>query len=53
MVVSQKKEEENLKVLMDSLRGETQELQDEKEVHEKELIGLKKVVNETKSKVGF
>merc|ERR1711972_541521 len=38
MVVSQKKEEENLKVLMDSLLGETQELQDEKEVHEKELI---------------
>ncbi|NXC75052.1 SMC4 protein, partial [Anhinga anhinga] len=45
------KEEEKLKDVMDHLKEETQELQDEREVKEKELLELNKVVNEAHSKM--
>ncbi|XP_068137028.1 structural maintenance of chromosomes protein 4 [Hyperolius riggenbachi] len=45
------KEEEKLKEVMDSLKIETQGLQEEKEGKEKELMELNKSVNETRSKM--
>lgn len=45
------KEEEKLKEVMDSLKIETQGLQEEKEVKEGELMELNKSVNETRSKM--
>uniref|UniRef100_A0A6I8SGS9 Structural maintenance of chromosomes protein n=2 Tax=Xenopus tropicalis TaxID=8364 RepID=A0A6I8SGS9_XENTR len=45
------KEEEKLKDVMDSLKKETQGLQEEKEVKEKELMEISKTVNEARSKM--
>ncbi|XP_040064031.1 structural maintenance of chromosomes protein 4 [Ixodes scapularis] len=42
--------EEKLAQVMASLKTETMELQEEKAVHEQELLGLQKGVNDTKSK---
>uniref|UniRef100_A0A673X9T4 Structural maintenance of chromosomes protein n=1 Tax=Salmo trutta TaxID=8032 RepID=A0A673X9T4_SALTR len=44
------KEEEKLKEVMASLKEETSGLQQEKETKEKELMGLSKAVNETRSR---
>ncbi|NXG55088.1 SMC4 protein, partial [Hemiprocne comata] len=48
---AKEKEEEKLKQVMDSLKEETQGLQEEKESKEKELLELSKVVNEARSKM--
>ncbi|KYO34038.1 structural maintenance of chromosomes protein 4 isoform X1 [Alligator mississippiensis] len=45
------REEEKLKQVMDSLKLETQGLQEEKEVKEKELMEFNKTVNEARSKM--
>ncbi|XP_035009755.1 structural maintenance of chromosomes protein 4 isoform X2 [Hippoglossus stenolepis] len=45
------KEEEKLKEVMESLKEETSGLQQDKETKEKELMGLSKAVNETRSRM--
>ncbi|XP_060690834.1 LOW QUALITY PROTEIN: structural maintenance of chromosomes protein 4 [Hemiscyllium ocellatum] len=45
------KEEEKLKKIMDTLKQETKGLQEDKEIKEKELMELSKVVNESRSKM--
>ncbi|XP_068601479.1 structural maintenance of chromosomes protein 4 isoform X1 [Brachionichthys hirsutus] len=45
------KEEDKLKEVMESLKEETSGIQQDKEAKEKELMGLSKAVNETRSRV--
>ena len=51
MEKEKKKEEEKLAEVMESLKTETQGLQQEKDAKEQELLAMQKQLNETKSTV--